>query len=75
MKETSGERITRMLNEIVSPEPEKDPSPDELARSILESSGSVARPTVTPAEVEAICAMNPDDMDPFELAIYLGAKT
>jgi hypothetical protein len=74
MKETSGERITRMLNEIVSPEPEPDPSPAELARSILESSGSAQRPTVSPAEVEAICEMDPDDMSPFELAIFLGAK-
>ena len=32
MKETSEQRITRMLNEIISPEPPPDPSPAELAR-------------------------------------------
>ena len=72
--ETNAERITRMVSEIVNPPPEPEPSPDELARSILEGSGSIPRATVTDAEVNAICKMDPDDMDPFQLAIYLGAK-
>jgi len=75
MSETRGERISRMLDEIIRPPKDSEATPDELARSILESSGSVQRPTVTPAEVERICKMNVDDMDPFQLAIFLGSKS
>jgi hypothetical protein len=74
MSESRDERISRLLDEIVHPPPEKEPSPAELARSILESSGSVQRPTVSPEEVERIMDADPEDLSAFELGIRLQAN-
>jgi hypothetical protein len=72
--ETRDERISRLLDEIVNPPPEKDPSPGELARSILETSGSVQPATIGAGELARILDADPEDLSAFELGIRLQAN-
>jgi hypothetical protein len=63
-----------MVGEIINPPPEKDPSPGELARAILETSGSVQPATIGAGELARIMEADPEDLSAFELGIRLQAN-